>query len=195
MPRNIDPQIQRLAALTESIGVAMLVTRTREGKLVSRPVQQAGFDGALWFFTSAASHKAVEIRAHPQVNLAYADASGNTFVSISGTARARRERSRIDSMWREPMRAFFPGGKDDPDITLIRVQVDSAEYWDGPGMLVGKALHFLLATATQDPDLLGDNQTLQIDPSGRHAAVVHGNTRGDAARAERKAPRKTTKRK
>jgi len=195
MSRNIDPQIQRLAALTKDIGVAMLVTRTREGQLVSRPVQQAGFDGALWFFTSAASHKAAEIRAHPQVNVAYADASGNTFVSISGTARVRRERSRIDSMWREPMRAFFPGGKEDPDITLIRVQVDSAEYWDGPGMLAGKALRFLLATATQDPDLLGDNRTLQIDPSGRHAAVVHGNTRGDAARAEREAPRKTTKRK
>ena len=194
MSRNIDPQIQRLAALTESMGVAMLVTRTREGKLVSRPVQQAGFDGELWFFTSAASHKAAEIRAHPQVNLAYADASGNTFVSISGTARVRRERSRIDSMWREPMRAFFPGGKDDPDITLICVQVDSAEYWDGPGMLAGKVLRFLLATATQDPELLGDNRTLQIDPSGRHAVVMHGNTRGDAARVERKAPRKTTKR-
>ena len=98
-------------------------------------------------------------------------------------------------MWREPMRAFFPGGKDDPDITLIRVQIKSAEYWDGPGMLAGKALRFLLAMAAQDPNLLGDNRTLQIAPSGRQAAVVHGNTRGDAARAERKSPRKVTKRK
>ena len=195
MPRNIDPEIQRLAAVTENIGVAMLVTRTREGQLVSRPVHQAGFDGALWFFTSAASHKAAEIRAHPQVNVAYADVSGNTFVSISGTARVRRERSRIESMWREPMRAFFPGGKDDPDVTLVRVQIDSAEYWDGPGMLAGRALRFLLATATQEPDLLGENRTLQIDPSGRRAAVIHGNTRGDAARAQPKLATVAAKRK
>lgn len=191
MASTIDPEIQRLAALTEKIGVAMLVTRTREGHFVSRPVQQAGFDGALWFFTSAASHKAAEIRAHPQVNVAYADISGNTFVSICGTARVRRERSRIDAMWREPMRVFFPNGKDDPDVTLIRVQIDSAEYWDGPGMLAGKALRLLLATATQDPDLLGENRTLRVDSSGRRAAVVHGNTRGDAARAERKPARKS----
>jgi general stress protein 26 len=160
--------------------------------------QKAGFDGDLWFFTSAASHKAAEIKAHPKVNVSYASQDRNTYVSVSGTATVRRDRGRIDALWSDVLKVYFPNGKDDPDVTLIRVKVETAEYWDGPGSLAGKALSFVLAAVTQDADAMGDNRTLQLDPRRGKAKLVSPSTRGAAARVEKArkaAPGKTTAKK
>ena len=176
-----------LGSMIEDIEIAMLVTRSRDGHYVSRPVatQKAEFDGDLWFFTSAASHKAAEIKAHSKVNVSYASQDRNTYVSVSGTATVRRDRSKIDALWSDVLKVYFPNGKDDPDVTLIRVKVETAEYWDGPGSLAGKALSFVLAAVTQDADAMGDNRTLQLDRARGKAKVVSPSTRGAAARVEK----------
>jgi general stress protein 26 len=187
MAKARDDNFRLLGSMIEDIEIAMLVTRSRDGHYVSRPVatQKAEFDGDLWFFTSAASHKAAEIKAHPQVNVSYASQDSNTYVSVSGTATVRRDRSKIDALWSDVLKVYFPNGKDDPDVTLIRVKVDTAEYWDGPGSLAGKALSFVLAAVTQDADAMGDNRTLQLDRGRGKAKVVSPSTRGAAARVQK----------
>ena len=135
MAKARSDNFRLLGSMIEDIEIAMLVTRSRDGHYVSRPVatQKTEFDGDLWFFTSAASHKAAEIKAHPKVNVSYASQDRNTYVSVSGTATVRRDRSKIDALWSDVLKVYFPNGKDDPDVTLIRVKVETAEYWDGPG--------------------------------------------------------------
>jgi len=179
-----DAELQHLADLIDGIGVAMLCTRCEDG-LVSRPVAvlRGGSFTELWFFTSGASHKATELASWPQVNLAFADAERNRFVSVSGHASFERDHRRHESLWREDMRAYFPGGRDDPDLRLVRVQVETAEVWEGPASTVGKALSFALAELTGDADQLGENRTLAIEDGA--AIVVRGNTRGDAGRVQR----------
>lgn len=180
--------LARLRALIADIGVAMLTTRGRDGRWVSRPVATlAPFDGELWFFTSAASHKAAELEADPRVNVAYASPRDNAFASLSGHAVLQRDRRRIAALWSELQRVNFPGGPGDPDLVLIRVGVETAEYWDGPPSLVGRAVRFAAAALTGDADLLGDNRTLRIEhgSDGVQARSLHGNTRGDAGRIER----------
>ena len=179
-----DSELQHLGELVDGIGVAMLVTRTEDG-LVSRPVAilRTGSLTELWFFTSAASHKAIELATWPQVNLAFADGARNRYLSVSGHASFERDHRRFDSLWREDMRVYFPGGRDDPDLRLVRVQMETAEYWEGPESAIGKALRFVLAGIAEDADLLGDNRTLALEDGA--AIVVHGNTRGDAGRRQR----------
>lgn len=198
-PRNEN--VALLASMIKDIQIAMLTTRSRDGHYVSRPVAtlDAEFDGDLWFFTSASSHKAKEIKAHPRVNVSYASTGDNTYVSVSGTASVKRDRKMIDRLWNDAMKLYFPNGKDDADVTLVRVKVETAEYWDGPGSLAGKALSFVLAAVTQDPDAMGDNRTLKLG-RGAKATVVRSNTRGDSARkalsrAGSKAVKKTTAKK
>ena len=60
------------------------------------------------------------------------------------------------------MKLFFPEGKDDPKLRLIRVRAESAEYWDGPGTAIGKALYLLVAAVSDDPGAMSDNETMQI---------------------------------
>lgn len=157
--------IRRLAELIKDVKVAMLTTVGPDGRLVSRPLgtQEVEFDGDLWFATAADSPKVAEIRANPQVNVAYASPSQNTYVSVAGRARIVDDRARIDALWSPSMSLFFPGGKDDPDLRLIHVAADSAEYWDGPGTLLGKALQFVMGAVAEHPEAMTDNQSLDLN--------------------------------
>ncbi|MFK3845269.1 pyridoxamine 5'-phosphate oxidase family protein [Stenotrophomonas sp. NPDC078853] len=158
---NADRQqhITQLAALIKDVEVAMFTTTGVDGRLYSRPLgtQEVEFDGDLWFATSADSPKVAEIALNPRVNVAYASPSKNSYVSVAGTARIVDDRAKIEALWSPAMKLFFPEGKDDPNLRLIHVQAESAEYWDGPGTLLGKALSFVLSAVQDEPSRLGDN--------------------------------------
>ena len=133
MTQTNDNNIARLNKLIKGIEVAMLITCESDGTLHSRPMaaQKADFDGDLWFFTRAGSHKVEEIEREHHVNLSYADPSNQRYISVSGLARLVRDRSRIDQLWDASYTTWFPEGKDDADLALLRVTVQRAEYWEG----------------------------------------------------------------
>ncbi|AWH21048.1 pyridoxamine 5'-phosphate oxidase family protein [Stenotrophomonas sp. ZAC14D2_NAIMI4_6] len=156
--------IAQLSELIKDVEVAMFTTTGVDGRLYSRPLgtQQVDFDGDLWFATAADSPKVAEIALNPRVNVAYASTSKNTYVSVSGRARIVDDRARIEALWSPAMKLFFPGGKDDPNLRLIQVRAESAEYWEGPGTLLGKALSFVLSAVQDDPSQLGDNGFIDL---------------------------------
>ena len=144
----------KLWDLIKSIEYAMLVTEDGD-HLRSRPmaVSQTEFDGKLWFFTRASSHKVTEVEQDQRVNLAYAHPGKQDYVSVSGRARLNRDRSAIDQHWSEPLRTWFPKGKDDPDIALLEVTVQQAEYWDAPSSTMLHAYGYVKAALTgKSPD-------------------------------------------
>jgi general stress protein 26 len=154
--------IQKLAKLIKGIQVAMLTTQDDDGTFRSRPMatQQTEFDGTLWFFTQAGSHKVHEIDREHQVNLSYADPGDNRYVSVSGLATLVRDRAKIDDLWSPVLKAWFPQGKDDPDIALLRVDVTKAEYWDAPSSTLVKLAGFTKAVLTGKEYRPGENQKL-----------------------------------
>ncbi|HAL23152.1 MAG TPA: general stress protein [Stenotrophomonas sp.] len=156
--------IAQLAELIKDVEVAMFTTTGVDGRLYSRPLgtQQVDFDGDLWFATAADSPKVAEIALNPRVNVAYASTSKNTYVSVSGRARIVDDREKIEALWSPAMKLFFPGGKDDPNLRLIQVRAETAEYWEGPGTLLGKALSFVLSAVQDDPAQLGDNGFIDL---------------------------------
>ncbi len=152
-------QLETLRRLVNDVPVAMLTTATADGTLISRPLQTLDFDKEhiLWFATDATSEKALEIKAQPHICLNYADRRDNTYVSISGPARLVQDRKKIEALWSPAMSIFFPQGKDDPNLTLIRVEIERAEYWDGPGSIVGKLLYLAAAAITGNPGVMTQN--------------------------------------
>ena len=186
--------VRQIADLLEKIDTAMLTTVGPDGFLVSRPLstRASSFDGKrVWFFTEADSPKVAEIARHPKVNLAYASSDRNTYVSLAGTAEVNRDRRRIGRFWNDAMKAFFPNGKDDPNLVLLEVQVRSIEYWDGPGSLVGKLVGFVVARVTGDEEHMGDNRL--IDMSGKRAASRLPPSHKDAPAGARKAAKQALK--
>lgn len=157
-------ELDKMISLIEGIDIAMLTTTAKDGRLVSRPLrtQQVESDGDLWFVTSRNSHKADEIKAHPQVNVAYASNAGNTYVSVAGKASLIFDKAKIHQLWSPAMSVFYPEGEDDPDLCLLKIKIESAEYWDGPGGFLGKALYLVMTAVTQDPGVMSDNERIQF---------------------------------
>jgi general stress protein 26 len=149
--------LQTLGELIADVQIAMLTTVRPDGRLVSRPLRTVDarrpFDGTLWFFVRASSHKAEEIAGDPHVNLAYASPSGNTYVSVSGRAKLVDNRAKVAEMWSPTLELYFAGGREDRDLVLLRVDVDGAEFWDGPSTFIGQALDFAGDLLTGDKPL------------------------------------------
>lgn len=114
------------------IKFAMMTTESESGFLHSRPMAtlEATEAGAFWFFTGKSSLKVREIYHDHRVNLAYVSSGNNTFVSVAGEAHIIEDTAKAKALWNPFMRAWFPEGLEDPDLVLLRVDVDEAEYWD-----------------------------------------------------------------
>jgi general stress protein 26 len=156
-------QAEKLWSLIRHAKFAMLVTEDG-GHLRGRPMaaSQDGFDGTLWFFTRASSHKVSEVQADSRVCVTYAGTSDQDYVSFSGRARLVRDRAEIDQRWSEILKAWFPGGKDDPEVSLLEVTVDQAEYWDSPNSKVVQVFGYVKAAVTGKPPELGENVKVQV---------------------------------
>jgi len=128
--------IRTLADLIGQIRIAMLTTVTPEGGFRSRPLTTHGarFDGDLWFLTRLGSPKLEEMRQHHRVGLTYVRSDDNTYVSLSGTARILVDPGKAEELWDPSYQGWFPGGPTDPDLALINVTVDLAEYWTAPAL-------------------------------------------------------------
>lgn len=161
--RDTDP-VRTLADLIRGMRFAMLTTEDGEGNLHSRPmvVQEQEFAGELWFLTARSSHKVSDIIARPRVNVAFADADHQRYISIAGLADLVDERDRLRELWSPAYQAWFPGGIDDPELIAMRVRVIEADYWVSPTSAVVKLVGFLHAVATGQPTDLGRHEHLDL---------------------------------
>lgn len=123
--------VRQLRGLLRRMPVGMLTTHTLDGVGHSRPMLLHQIDeaGWLWFVTDRHSRKACELGQNPHVTVAFQSTKGNRFVSIQGTAVVVRDDVKLQELWNPTMRAWFPRGRRDPEIALVAVRVDRAEYW------------------------------------------------------------------
>jgi general stress protein 26 len=159
-----DEAFQTLMDGIKQVRVAMMTT-TEGGVLHTRPMYSHEVDSqdGFWFFTSLSSAKVEELERDPKVSLAYSDLSRNFFASVSGTAEIRRDKADIDRLWSEGLRTWFPNGKDDPDVALIRVDGERAEYWSGPSSTLIHLYGYMTArVAGSPPTELTSNEKLRL---------------------------------
>ena len=158
--------IETLREQIKDIQIAMLTTVDEDGSLRSRPMgtlDAEKFDGDLWFFTSASEPKVDEVRRDHQVNVSYADAGSNNYVSVSGVASIVHDRAKMKELWNPIMKAWFPEGLETPDIALMRIKVTKAEYWDYASSKLVQLVGFVKAVVTgEEANDLGKNEKLTI---------------------------------
>ncbi|OII35016.1 hypothetical protein BIU98_03490 [Curtobacterium sp. MMLR14_010] len=154
MPDPTTPEQHHVVDLMSKAKVAMLTTTTADGRIVSRPMalQETEFDGDLWFFTYETSAKARQISAHPEVNVAFTDATGHSWTSLVGRASLVHDRERAKSLWAKPLQAWFPDGPQTEGLVLLKVEADTAEYWDGPSSTIAYIAQAARAAVTRNPD-------------------------------------------
>jgi general stress protein 26 len=143
----------------DRISICMLTTHDGE-KIRSRPM--AAFvrreEDAVYFLTDAARHKDEEIADNPNVGLAFAD--GHKFVSVTGHAAVSHDRAKIKDLWGVSATAWWDS-PDDPGIRLLTVTPDDAEFWEGPGKIIG-TIKMLAAAATSSRPSYGENRKVTM---------------------------------
>jgi len=131
-------------------------------KLRSRPMGAfvVRDESAIYFLSDARAHTDDEVRQFPQVCLAFADTRGQKYLSVSGTAQVSNDRAKIKELWSLPAKVWWES-PDDPNIRVIKVVPEDAEYWDSPGTLISNIkMAFALAKGTH-PDA-GDHRKLAM---------------------------------
>ena len=130
---------KHLNELLESFDTAMLITRDDDANH-ARPMAIAEIEdnNTLWFVTSIGSPKVGELNRDDRVSVTLQ--SARKFVALSGTSALVHDPERIAALWKDTWKVWFPEGKSDPSIALIRVSVDDAEFWDNAG---GKGIRYV----------------------------------------------------
>jgi general stress protein 26 len=159
--------IRRLGKMIENFQVAMLTTVDGGGALHSRPMatQYAPFDGHLWFFTRAHTHKVAEVQSHRQVNVSYADPQAERYISISGTAELVRDRRKLKELWNPIYTAWFPQGLADTDLALLKVHIEQAEYWDPRSGVMVEIAGFIRTLGTDELDESREQRKVRRQPA------------------------------
>lgn len=162
----ISHDVTQLVDKIKDIRVASLTTVDARGKLHSRPMYttQPDEDGTLWFFCEKDSEKVQEIRRNPEVNLGYNSDSQSTYVAVTGQATLVDDQQRIRDLWSEGLRGFFPKGSDDPNLTLLCVDIDYGEFWDVPSNALLRAYAYAKAVATGERHQPGPDQQAKVQP-------------------------------
>ena len=77
-------------------------------------------------------------------------------------AKLVKDRAKNEELWTEKYKAWFPKGLDEPELALLKVTVDKAEYWDAPSSTVAHIVGYVSATVTGKPHHAGDHDKIDM---------------------------------
>jgi len=151
MKEEKNQQIEKLVEMVKGVRVCMLINKEQDGdELSGRPmsISKIDSDGSMWFFTRASSFKVDEIEKNKKVFIAITNESNNNYLMIQGSASLVNDKSKMKELWSSLLKAWFPLGLEDPDMTLIKVMPDKVDYWDSSSSKMVVLFNMLKAVIT-----------------------------------------------
>jgi general stress protein 26 len=137
--------VEKIREVVDKADTCFLVTH---GGVRPMGVRECDEQGVLWFLSDKHSQKNAQIEADSNVELYFQASEHSGFLHLTGQATVLQDKALIDKLWTPLARVWFNEGKDDPCISVIRVQPQQGQYWDnkhgdavaGVKMLVGAVL-------------------------------------------------------
>jgi general stress protein 26 len=163
----VPKSIRQLRRLLKGMAIGMLTTQTVAGEAHSRPmlVHDVDESGWLWFLTDRSSRKACELIQNPHASVTFQSARGERYVSVYGTAVVVRDDFYVRRFWNPTYRAWFPKGKNDPELVLVAVRVSRAEYCLAPRSRLARAFGAAKAMLTGKRHEAGKHGILELVPT------------------------------
>ena len=162
--KDREADFQKLREMIKDMDFCMLTTVDENNDLHSRPMSLNGDvdpAGNLWFFTRDNSHKVFELKRTPKCNVSFADPDNHRYVSITGSAQLVKDKAKIEELWKPQFKAWFPKGTDEPDIALLRINVEKAEFWNSSSSTIAQAFSFVSALVT-GKQIEGENKKVDL---------------------------------
>ena len=163
MEKSFDRQegLDKMKEMIGSINICMFITNSKESNHV-RPMAttKAEANGTLWFFAKLSSPKMSDIKKDNNVQLLYSHPGKDSYLDVLGKAYVETSREKIEQYWTPLAKAWFPDGIDDPEICLLKVEVDSAYYWDSGTSKMVSFFKMVTAAVTGKQVAEGEEGTL-----------------------------------
>jgi len=130
--RTLPEAFAGAAELIQGIGVALVTTVDGTGIMHTRqlPNINTGYDDDLWFLANGTSPLISDLYNHPEVVVTFADRGNGRFIVANGTGRVLKDPARVKQLWHPVLASWLPGGPDDPELALIRVETRCVDLWD-----------------------------------------------------------------
>lgn len=161
--QNDTSDLDIIRTILKAARHATVTTRSGDA-LHSRPLaivqDEEEFTDTLYFFTQDPSAKTADVASHPEVNVAVGDDKGH--LSFSGTADVTRDAALIDRFWNPWAEAWFEDGRQDPAVALLRVSVDTVEYWDMDKPSIVRGIEIVKGLLTKTPPNVGESKTVEL---------------------------------
>ena len=100
-----------------------------------------------------------------RVLVAYVKPDRYEYVAISGRAKVVDDRQKLKKLWKEGFRVWFPKGPDDPELAVLAIEVEKADYWANPSSLVTYAFAYVkarLTGKTPSPDDITESKSVRF---------------------------------
>ncbi len=155
---------KKIAEIAKGIHICMMTTVCAGGSMASRPMalQDEPFNGTLWFLTRSTSNKVEEVQQDQRVTLTFAEPSDSKYISLKGQASVIADRAKIKELWNPMYKAWFPKGEDDPEITVLKVDVSEGDYWEASGSKLVMGVKYLAAAVTGGKVEIGEAGHIQV---------------------------------
>jgi len=157
--------IDKLKSLVEDILVCLFCTnlKTDDGA-TSRPMSALKVcdQGNVWFFSEKNSDKNQAIEADNKVQLFFSHPGKSRYLIVNGEAEIMFDKAKIEELWTPVAKIWFEQGKDDPDISVIKVTPNTAYYWDTDGNRMINLLKMAASVATGSNLISGKEGTLEV---------------------------------
>ena len=97
----------------------------------ARPMtaQAEGDEGPIWFFASTDNDLVINLAKGHRAIATFVDKGHDLFATVHGDLSIDHDQPTIDRLWNPFVAAWYPGGKDDPKLALLRLDADKAEIW------------------------------------------------------------------
>ena len=144
--------LRTLQQLLKNLKFGMLTT-VHDGILRARPMTllQCQADGNLWFLTGKTTSLVPDIENDARVNVSFSSGEQSGFVSVSGRARLTKDRAKLEELWNPAFVTWFPEGLNDPNLSLLRIEAESAESWNTVHGAFTVLFGIIKAIATGEP--------------------------------------------
>ena len=157
--------IVKLRKLIDNVNVAMLTTIKENGEFYSRPMNTMDFDkeGNLFFFSDEHTPDVHDVKVNNRVSVTYTNPENNTYIALNGRLFLIEDQAKINKLWVPACKAWFPEGKTDPNLTLIKVEVLKAEFWDTAESYMVVMFNLLKAIVKGKTYDQGEHETINFE--------------------------------
>ena len=141
MPTPKELEAKFWKALKSDMTVMLGLDGVEDGHARPMTAQVEEAQNPIWFFTAKGNGIVQNLAKGNRAIATFASKGHDLFATIHGRVSVDNDPVVIDRLWNRFIAAWFKGGKDDPDLVLLRLDAERAEIWaDASSFLAGLKL-------------------------------------------------------